>query len=161
MDLQLLLNGLREIQVPETVSIWPLAPVWWISLFLIIALISRSAFKRRPVKNPAVDLALDQLNLLRKQYRDHQSTSQSCIDLSQLLRQMALSLAPRDQVAQLTGQPWLQWLDQQANMQEFSSGIGQIMLSAPYQANPDINIHPLFKLIRRWIKQTQGKPKHD
>ena len=56
-------------------------------------------------------------------------------ELSELTRRTMLAYAPRDEVAGLTGDDWLQWLDQGMDDKPFSRGAGRILESLPYM-NP-------------------------
>ena len=161
MDLDLLLIGLRQVHVPETVSFWPLAPIWWILLLLLIASIVLSVLKKRPKKNPYPAIGLAQLNRIRKASRQHRSSATTCAELSRLVRRLALAHYPRAQVAPLTGEAWLAFLDQTGRTQAFTQGVGRWLISAPYKAQPEVNLRQSFKLIRRWIKQLEHSVPHD
>jgi len=152
MDLELLLLGLRGMAVPEPVSVWPLAPIWWVCLLLLMASMLVGLLKKRPQKNPYLALGLSELNTIRKAWRQHQSNAMACAQLSSLLRRLALAHYPRARVAALIGPAWLAFLDNSGRTQAFSQGIGRALICAPYEAAPEVNLAPLFKLTRGWIK---------
>ena len=155
MDLALLLMGLRGLHVPEAVSVWPLAPIWWVLVLLVAASLILSLFKKRPKKNPYPGIGLARLQHIRKAFRQHRSSATTCAELSCLLRQLALAHYPRQQVANLTGDAWLRFLDKTGQTQAFTQGAGRCLISAPYAASPELNLTQLFRLIRRWIKQLE------
>ena len=155
MDLELVLQGLRDIHIPEPVSIWPLAPIWWIILLLVLASIIYSLGKKAQQRLRYTDVALEALNEIRKQHRQHQSNAKTCAALSKLVRQIALATDERADVANITGQAWLSYLDDMGKTTEFTEGIGRTLLTSPYQKSPSVDVSKLFKFIRRWIKQTE------
>ena len=55
--------------------------------------------------------------------------------LSELTRRAMLAYAARDEVAGLTGDAWLFWLDQQLDSKPFTGGAGRLLESLPY-VNP-------------------------
>ena len=58
----------------------------------------------------------------------------------------AVSAAPS-----LRGEPWLAFLDAQLGGEEFSQGVGRILLDGPYQRRARIDTDDLLVLIRRWL----------
>ena len=81
--------------------------------------------------------ALRQLVVLKAAYQESGDTPLLGIELSELLRRAMLAYAPRDEVAGLTGERWLQWLDQGMSENVFSEGPGKVLESLPYR-NPDL-----------------------
>jgi hypothetical protein len=66
---------------------------------------------------------------------------------------VALAAFPRQQVAGLQGEAWLVFLDGDSKEKLFSSGIGRVLITGPYQATLDLTIDALFPLIQSWIKK--------
>ena len=63
-----LLQGLRDIQLPESVPFWPPAPGWWLLALLLAASLSCGFFtlyRRRALRREA----LGELRRLAKDYR--------------------------------------------------------------------------------------------
>jgi hypothetical protein len=58
--------------------------------------------------------------------------------LSELMRRSMLAYAPRAEVARLTGDTWLSWLDRGLSDAPFSSGVGRMLESLPYQ-RPEVD----------------------
>ena len=61
--------------------------------------------------NAARRLRLRELGRIRREYEDG-ADAQTGSELSELLRRTMLAYAPRGEVAGLTGESWLAWLDQ-------------------------------------------------
>jgi hypothetical protein len=53
--------------------------------------------------------------------------------LSELLRRAMLAYAPRKEVAGLTGQAWLAWLDRGLDDRFFTEGAGRALKELPYR----------------------------
>ncbi len=142
-------SQLADIHLPEAVSHWP-APGWWISLLLILTLITALwLWKKQRNKNPAIiearklkrlkTEAQRELDRLEQQFKEQQNAHQSVELLSVFLRRLVLSLYKREQVASLTNEQWLELLDQLSAGQDFSSRFKYLLLEAPYQS-PDTAI---------------------
>ncbi|MDH4049823.1 MAG: DUF4381 domain-containing protein [Gammaproteobacteria bacterium] len=125
---------LRDLHLPEAIGWWPLAPGWWILIGLAIAgvvYLLRRAFLHWRASRPR-RIALRELKKVELEYRRGIDTVSLSKKLSQLLRRAMLAYAPRDEVAGLTGQSWLAWLDQGMDGKPFTAGPGQLISTLPY-----------------------------
>ena len=79
-------------------------------------------------------------------------------DLATLVRRAALHTAPRDQVAALSGDAWLSFLDGGLRGDAFRSGAGRLLVDAPYRPPAAIariertEIDALCALVERWLR---------
>ena len=150
---------LRDIHLPEPVSWWPPAPGWWILLGLSIFIILASWYWRRLIikrKLSAIYLARKEFNEIEEQLNSGVNAKQIVNQLSILLRRLSISLYPRMEVAGLTGEAWLSFLDRPLASSEFANGPGRVLIDAPYR--PEINdaeIKPLIESCRRWLKAVE------
>jgi hypothetical protein len=74
-------------------------------------------------------------------------------ELSVLLRRVAISVSPRAEVASLTGEAWLLFLDGSVKNAPFSQGIGRCLSDAPYRRdalNP-AEFAELLQLCEDWL----------
>jgi len=71
--------------------------------------------------------------------------------LSILLRRVCLSVYPREEVAGLTGEAWLLWLDRPFKTPRFAE-IGKPLIDAPYRPLAEADAAPLLGLCRDWLK---------
>jgi len=128
---------IRDLHLPDMTGWWPLAPGWWLVLaltvFLLVVLIRRSY--RIWTHNTARRLAIKRLRVISAEFEQGNSAVALGKELSELVRRAMLAYAPRDEVAGLTGDDWLQWLDQGMVDKPFSNGAGRILESLPYM-NP-------------------------
>ena len=126
---------LRDIHLPDPVGWWPLAPGWWFLIALaaagIIFLLYKQFLKWR--HNAARRVALAELKRLRQAYDNGADVLTLSKSLSELVRRSMLAYAPRDEVAGLTGDAWLRWLDRGLTGEPFTTGVGRNLETLPYQ----------------------------
>lgn len=138
------LDALRPLHEPAAISWWPPAPGWWVLLlFLLFVLLVFWRWKRATLQRAA----LRELKLLASKI----NTSQQAAAINQLLKRYALVCWPAAEVAALTGESWLKFLDRHGGNGAFSQGPGRVLLTLPYY---DVNQHneELISLAYRWIK---------
>lgn len=153
---------LRDIHMPPAISWWPPAAGWWGLACLLLSIILLSCWwirRRQLLKLSAVNLAKQELLRIREQYSTHQDQQWLLRELSVLLRRLSISEYPRLQSASLTGDEWLQFLDKPMQGSPFKTGVGRVLLDAPYRPQVEFQeIGPLFTLCEDWIdavKQNQ------
>jgi len=158
------LAGLRDIHMPEPVSWWPPAPGWW--LLLVVALLTvagliwwlhhRKLQQGKPKQfsqHEMIDQALTELDGLEYSASGECDARVLVADLSALLRRVAMRLKQDDaSIAGLSGDDWLNWLDEQWDKDAFSHGAGRPLLDAPYQRESQIDIGALLKIARQWLQ---------
>lgn len=135
---------LRDLHLPETVGWWPLAPGWWVVIALALAgclyLLRIYLNKRR--RGAARRHALKQLTRLTADFEEHGDVVAFSSALSELLRRTMLAYAPRKEVAGLTGDEWLAWLDRDLDQPRFQGDTGRKLLELPYR-RPDDDLSAL------------------
>ena len=145
---------LRDLHLPEAVGWWPLAPGWWLLILLgaiaVTWLLLRSW--RRWRFNAARRHALALLQEVETDYLADRNPVRLGRRVSELLRRAMLAYAPREEVAGLTGENWLQWLDQGLPVPYFHTDGGKSLLQLPYQ-DPDsdpgaVDIDALLSAVR-------------
>jgi len=149
-----LLQQLRDIQTPPTPDRWPPAFGWW-----LLALLGLAALVWLGIQ---MWTAWRRWQRRQRQLRQLRQLFQACpaaqlsTELSILLRRLALTRFPREQVAGLHGEDWLRFLDKSSATDQFSQGAGRILLSAPYRQPTAANNERrqrLQRLAERWIKR--------
>ena len=130
---------LRDLHLPEAIGWWPLAPGWWVvvalAAVLLISLVRQ--YLRAHAKGAARRHALRQLNALIAEFEQHRNAVAFSSDLSELLRRTMLAYAPRHEVAGLTGDEWLAWLDRDLDQPRFTGDTGRKLLALPYRKPGD------------------------
>jgi len=148
---------LRGFHLPAPVSWWPPAPGWWAlaALALIVAALAYwiQVYRRH---NRWRGRALKELARLREA-----APELLLRELSVLLRRVAISRFPRRDVAAISGEAWLSFLDGTLDSgTAFRSGAGRVLLSGPYAGKVDYDAPALVALCERWIKglPSRGAP---
>lgn len=130
---------LRDLHLPEAIGWWPLAPGWWVIIVLALAgclyLLRLYLAKRR--RGAARRHALKQLNRLTADFEQHGDVVAFSSEMSELLRRTMLAYAPRKEVAGLTGEAWLAWLDRDLDQPRFQGDTGRKLLELPYRRPGD------------------------
>lgn len=147
------LSQLRDIHLPPPVSWWPPAPGWWLLLtVLLVTALVLYWMVRRHRRNAWRRQALQEL--ARLQGSDDATVASQ---LSILLRRVAISLYPHEEVAALTGKAWLAFLDDTLGEgTPFQTGAGRALLIGPYAATVEIDSPALLSLAESWIKRVKG-----
>ncbi len=152
MNRELILHQrLSDIQEPVGVSIWPLAPGWWLLLaFLGALLVAVSIFwyRRRALRRAA----LKELAGIQDKYRRDHNSAALAMGVSTLLRRVALAKEPRSHVAGLCGGDWLAYLDRRGATDGFTNGAGRALTSNPYGGGGPVDAPNLVSLAKRWVR---------
>lgn len=144
---------LRDIHMPGPISWWPPAPGWLILLTLLIVgtivavLYARYQRKRNRIRR----VSLKEIDAIQEAFQVHKNDMRLVRELSVLLRRVGVSRYHRADVASLTGTAWMSFLDRNLVGKPFSAGCGIVLMTAPYQRNPDIDANALLSCCRSWI----------
>lgn len=148
---------LRDIHLPDPISWWPPAPGWWgiLALLIFAALCIRFMVGMRRRRRVRV-AALNALQKLSSDFAERQDDLWLVKEISVLLRRICLSYFPRVDVAALTGENWLRFLDERLGEKKwrsrFREGPGRALITAPYQAEAAVDAEALLALCGEWIK---------
>lgn len=145
---------LRDIHLPDPPAFWPPAPGWWLLALLLLLLLvfvfkGFLAYRQRRQQRREILQMLEQL------------PSEGCTNdwltaLSTLLKRVALSRFPPEEVAPLSGEAWLDFLDRTGGGGRFAEGPGRLLsegLYAPESARPDCDAAALRRLARDWLRR--------
>jgi len=144
---------LRDIHLPAPPGFWPPAPGWWLLALVLIAALVASGERglrqwRRARRRRAILAELEQLQTERE------SGPALAAAVSAMLKRVALSRYPRVEVAPLSGEEWLRFLDQTGGGGRFGDGPGRALADAPYA--PDtagVDVAGLLAAARDWIRR--------
>jgi hypothetical protein len=150
---------LRDLHLPDVVGWWPLAPGWWAVIVLAAAALLYVAWRwyRAWQFNAPRRHALRELARFEAEYLEHRDPVVLGKHLSELLRRGMLAYAPREEVAGLTGEAWLRWLDQGMSVPYFHTEGGKSLLTLPYR-DPDgdfsdIDVGALLAAVRSRLSE--------
>lgn len=151
------LAGLRAYHLPDPVSWWPPAPGWWVLLALLLVLMTVVGWwlLRRHRCRAAARQAMRELELLRSALLADRDTAMFTRGLSILLRRYVLAAFPGQQVAALTGEAWLTFLDSHGGDGHFLDGPGRQLVEAPYRPAAPVAADELAGLVRDWIRRNR------
>lgn len=155
---------LRDLHLPDPVGWWPPAPGWWV--LAAIALAAVAWVVRRWLKDRARARArrhaLSELNRYVEDYSRHGNAVTLGADISELVRRTMLAYAPRGEVAGLTGEAWLAWLDRDLERPVFREGEGRPLIEWPYRdPTADIDraeVTAFIDAVRLRLKTPVGAP---
>jgi len=149
---------LRDIHLPEAITFWPLAIGWWL-LAVLVPLSVYLSYKlyKRLTRKTALKALKKHFNHLK--INTELNEQEKLLALSSLMRRAAVSLYPRVETASLTGQLWLDFLDQSLSTSSFNTDSGRLLIEAAYRSAPDLSeLNALFVLCEQWIN-FQKEPK--
>lgn len=141
------LAQLRDVILPPDPLIWPPAIGWWLLLIGSVSALVGAAYLVRlaywRVHRKSLVKQVDALILLQPH--------QAVVELSVLMRRIAITRFSRKTVAGLSGDAWLEFLDDSGNTDQFTRGPGQVLVSAPYSGKAPDHISQLFDVCRNWV----------
>jgi hypothetical protein len=146
------LQELRDVHLPDPVSWWPPAPGWWIVAGLVVlsALICVWMIKNWRKTKPR-RTAIAELRVVSESYHPNQNDQWVVQRLSEIIRRYAMTAFPRAEVAGLTGNAWLQFLDRTGQTNQFTEGAGRLLKSEPYRSQTTMSATELMMLVKLWI----------
>ena len=153
-----LIHGIDEIILPETVSWWPTAPGWKALAIIIVILLLficvrwmkhwwRNRYRREALRQ-----------LMQVQRHAGKQLQEVVAVLPYYLKVTALQAYPRQDVASLSGENWLAFLDKQYSGTAFSEGIGRKLLAVAYLPQDQWGLsekdsEALIRMSRLWISK--------
>jgi len=129
------LNNLRDIIIPDPPLFWPPAPGVWVALGMILATLLLLAWRLHAVRKR---------NAYRKAGLLLLRSAETGRDVAVVLKRVALAVFPREQVASLYGEDWVEFLHQSCPQNYFSAMLASEAGDAPNKE--------LIKLASIWIR---------
>jgi len=155
------LEGLIEIVPPQPIGYWPETIGWLILLGLITLAAAWFVYRRYRYRkaNKYRRWALVELEELAQGMKEDKSLGRALSELPILVKRTALHCFPREKIASLTGEKWLEFLDATYKGTGFAQGPGRLLKEIAYQPEDELksytrdNILQLTDLVRTWIKK--------
>lgn len=152
------LANLRDVHLPEAVSAWPPAPGWWVVAALLITALGALALLawRRHQQRGYLRDALVQIQALPL----HKSLSpaEQLRRANDILKRCAITAYPQCDVAPLSGESWLAFLNQYSDSPLFEDS--DYWLSAWYKHEVPSEISRAFiARAETWLKQQPREAK--
>lgn len=146
------LASLHPLRDPEIISWWPLAPGWWLLLVAVTATTIGLGYwlLRRYRANAYRRQALLQLEQLQREYQAGGNTSAFATRVNALLKRVALTAYPDEDVAAQHSASWQSFLNRQLQSgQPFPDDFA----TAAYRKDcPELDASQLQQAARQWIK---------
>jgi len=149
---------LHDIHLPDPAGWWPPAPGWWIFAVLLCVLLFwllRIGWQWLQYQRWR--------NRVLNEFRHFESIDnvQFLTQITEKLRQLAITVYPEDEVASLTGNHWLEFLDSHAEHKGFTEHPAKLIIEAPYSGqqvklSPQQN-HQLMQLTKHWAKHNTSR----
>jgi hypothetical protein len=152
------LARLHDIVIPQAISYAPTTIGWYIVgalLLMVIAWLAAYMIRRRRASRYRRE-ALAELTRIERRVQGTDG-GEALTDLDVLLKRVALAAYPRVDVASLSGEAWLRFLDRSANTTQFSTGHGRALADLPYATAGDRRTAgadglALAAVARAWIR---------
>lgn len=153
-----LIRGIEEVELPEPVSWMPQTIGWKVLalLVLLFALYKLYGVAKKWWRNRYRRSALQKLKDLETESGGEYL--QVVAELPNLLKATALHAYPRAEVAALSGERWLAFLDAHYSGPSFRAGVGQQLLAVAYQPAAHWHLEPadartLIAMCRHWLRK--------
>jgi hypothetical protein len=155
------LEKLHEILLPDPVSWIPQTVGWYVVLGLILLVTGWWVYGRlrRFRRNRYRRLALAELAVIEGELQQPERRAKALVEIPVLLKWTALAAFPRSEVADLSGERWLTFLDKTMRGKDFTEGVGRLLPELAYAPAlgiatlSDERIGSLLQLTRRWIER--------
>ena len=147
------LAALRDIHAPAAPGFWPPAP-GWIAVACLVAVAGIAAAvvaTRRWRAGRFRREALASLRTLRARHRAGTPDGEIAMELSALVRRVALARRPREEVAGLTGERWMAWLE--ATLPGIGAAARTALLDAPYARRCRFDVPRALATCEQWVRR--------
>lgn len=159
------LQNLNDIVLPEAVSWWPLANGWYYLFGVLLLLLAWFAYRmiRSWRRNGYRREALQQLQMLAKDIESTEKRDAGLRQLPVLLKRTALSVYPRGQLASLTGENWLNFLNSKVSKASFNKATAALLDKLSYSVGDLSAVDTktageLLGACQHWLKNHQPDP---
>lgn len=154
------LEKLHEILLPDPVSWMPQTIGWYAVLGVVLFFAAHWLYGRvRHYRaNRYRRWALAELAVIERELQGPERRAGALAEIPVLLKKTALSAFPRSDVASLSGEQWLAFLDKTMGGRNFTAGEGRLLPDLAYAPAswtaelPDESIGNLLQLVCNWIK---------
>lgn len=149
------LSGLKDIHLPPDIGWWPPAIGWWLVIALAGIVLGFAGYmiikyfnNRRYRKE-----ALAELREIFTRYQESRSVEKFLQDISVLLRRVAIQAYGRIEVADLSGNQWLEFLGRTGSTDDFIHGSGSALGSDLYKPKAAADPEKVYSMVEKWIRK--------
>lgn len=147
------LEQLKDIHAAPDPGWWPPAPGWWVLLGLLIVVALAVAYLYRRYRiHQRRRAVLHEFEAVYTHYQSNPDKARLAAGLHRLIRRLMLASGAYQQLG-LTGEAFLDYLDDGLEGQPFRAGAGTALLQAPYQRQADFDAGELHQKVMLWARQ--------
>lgn len=151
------LQQLRDIHVPENVDPWPFAPGWWMLMFLgLVFLYLLNAWMKYFDNFLIRRQFIKEIKAVEKEYKRDKRANYALQKIARTLKRAALHYYPRQMVAGLHGDDWLNFLKATSSNIHLED-CEKLFKNVLYQSYYKDDISQGFRVAHQWIKQQRPK----
>lgn len=151
-----LLLQLKDIHYPSAIGVWPMAMGWWLLIFLmILAGVGLFYVLRWWRRYQFKQQFLQELQLIQAQYEKEACGQKALSQLALLLKRVALTYYPREQVASLYGQEWVAFLQSTGGKDE-KDELKHLFSESLYQEEVLVDVKAALVIAQKWIKKQRA-----
>jgi len=153
----LALKGFQEISDPKTIHWFPLATGWYFVGALVVIFLSWRLFlaAKRYKANAYRRNALRQLEIINTDFNNgNLNHKQYLQQLRKLLKATTLVIYQRHEVASLSGQQWMQFLNKKTDKSYFDKNTLDLMQHSTYQQQYEADTDTLKRFsqcVAQWL----------
>lgn len=150
---------LRDLHAPDPISWWPPALGWWLVAAVVLSLLALllpylgRGWRRRRLRR-AIRAELDALH----RAESDEDVIPYLLAANQLLRRVALTLAPRNQIAALHGLAWVDRLDAFGTA-PLPAEVRRALAEDCYRGRTDVTVDGVHAALRRWVAGLRLPPR--
>jgi galactokinase len=143
---------LKDIHLPADPSIWPLAPGWWVLIFILLIVVYFAFKKLSKIRNKRHTIVhmQEQLQQLRDEYEKHKNKHKLAIEISELLNRFVRHILNDSNATALTGKAWIKYLNEIAGEDVFTE-FSQELTQAQYNNNIDYDVSKLIATVKSFF----------
>ena len=141
------MERLHDIVLSEPVSWLPQTTAWYVAVVaaLLVMALGLAAWLRHRRKNRYRREALARLAEI--------ANRGAYAELPALVKRTALCCGRRVEVASLTGEAWLRFLDESYGGRGFTHGPGRALTTLAYAPTPELDGDAIVPVVRDWIRK--------
>ncbi len=150
---------LRDIRLPAEPGFWPLAPGWWVLItvsLIVLAWLTLKTYQHLKKKRRWQQIE-QQLADIEFDFNQSNNKQKLLTETSVFLRRFVKFQLKQNQASTLSGQDWIEHLDQLQNDQSFEP-FKTALTSGVYQDSYEYDADQLLSTTHQFIKKQVMKP---